>query len=61
MKKGMEKGSDEAKIQVAKNLKTLGVNIELIIKATSLTAEQINKLKKIKLLKPFTQKPKTNI
>jgi len=27
MEKGMEKGSDEAKIQVAKNLKTLGVNI----------------------------------
>jgi len=42
--KGMEIGIEKGKIEIAKSLKQNGLDIELIIKSTGLTKEQINEL-----------------
>jgi PD-(D/E)XK nuclease family transposase len=39
-----EEGKDEAKLEMAQNLKTLGVAIEIIMKTTGLTQEEIENL-----------------
>jgi predicted transposase/invertase (TIGR01784 family) len=44
MEKGLAKGLSQAKIEDARNLKQLGVSVEIILKATGLTAEEIKKL-----------------
>ena len=41
---GMEKGMKKEKIEIAKSLKEAGVDIEIIIKSTSLSKEEIEKL-----------------
>jgi predicted transposase/invertase (TIGR01784 family) len=43
---GIEKGREEEKIEIAKNLLALELDIEKIIQATGLTEEEIEKLKK---------------
>jgi predicted transposase/invertase (TIGR01784 family) len=43
---GIEKGRKEEKIEIAKNLLALELDIEKIIQATGLSAEEIEKLKK---------------
>ncbi len=45
MEQGVEKGIEKSKIEIAKNLLTLGLSIEQISQGTGLTIEQINKLK----------------
>ena len=44
MEKGLAEGRAEEKINIAKNLKSLGVSVESICKATGLSAEEIDKL-----------------
>ena len=44
MKEGLEKGREETKLENAKNLKALGVAVDIISKATGLTVETIEKL-----------------
>jgi len=46
MEKGMEKGMKKGKETVAKNMLSLGIEDELIIKATGLDQSIIDKLKK---------------
>jgi predicted transposase/invertase (TIGR01784 family) len=41
---GVKQGSKEEKIEIAKNLKKQGVDIQIIITATGLTKEEIEKL-----------------
>jgi len=41
---GLEKGRAEEKIQNARNFKALGVSVDIIMKATGLTIEEIEKL-----------------
>lgn len=43
-KEGMEKGRDERSLEIAHNLKNMGLPVENIIAATGLTAEDINTL-----------------
>ena len=42
--KGKEKGKEEVKLEIAKNLKALGVSVETIAKATGLSTGQIDNL-----------------
>ena len=44
IEKGIEKGRTEGFIEVARNMKSLGISTELIIKATGLTAEEIENI-----------------
>jgi hypothetical protein len=44
MKEGIKKGKMEGKMETAKELKKIGINIEIISKSTGLTIEQIDKL-----------------
>jgi predicted transposase/invertase (TIGR01784 family) len=43
-REGLQKGRQEEKLEVARNLKTIGLPIGQIIQATGLTEEQINEL-----------------
>lgn len=43
---GREQGKEEANIEAAKNLLQLGVDIDIIVKSTSLTKEKVMKLQK---------------
>ena len=45
IEQGIEQGIEEGKIQVAKNLLNLGLEIEKIVKATGLSKEVIESLK----------------
>lgn len=45
MKKGMEKGKNERSLEIAKTMLADGVDINLIMKYSGLTQEQIDKLK----------------
>ena len=47
-KKGRQSGLAEGKIEIAKNLIKLGINIDDIVKATGLSKEEIEKLSKDK-------------
>ena len=42
--KGLEEGRTEEKMKMAKNLKSLGVNVKTIMQASGLTEEQIERL-----------------
>jgi predicted transposase/invertase (TIGR01784 family) len=42
--KGVEKGIEQNKLETAKNLKNLGVAVEVIAQATGLPAEEVAKL-----------------
>ena len=44
IEKGIEKGRTEGFVEVARNMKSLGISTELIIKATGLTAEEIENI-----------------
>ena len=44
MEKGMEKGEEQATFRIAKNFKDSTVDIEIIVKATGLTKEQVEAL-----------------
>ena len=44
MEKGLEKGREEEKIEIARNLKTMGLPSESIAQATGLTIEEIENL-----------------
>ena len=44
MEKGIEKGIEQATLSTAKNLKTLGLSMDVIIQATGLNEEIINQL-----------------
>ena len=41
---GILAGKLEGKLEIARNLKTLGIDVEMISKSTGLTKEQIEKL-----------------
>ena len=43
--KGLEEGRAEEKMEMAKNLKSLGVDVKTIMKASGLTEEQIEQLR----------------
>ena len=45
MKKGMEKGMNQKAVEIAKSMMADGVDINLIMKYSGLTQEQIDKLK----------------
>ena len=44
MEEGIEKGIEKGKLEVARNLLSLGLDMDKIIKATGLTEEDIKKL-----------------
>ena len=44
LEKGIEQGSRKKELEIAKNMKSMGLDIEVISKATSLSVEEINKL-----------------
>ena len=44
LQKGLEQGSIQSKLEIAKNMKDMGLDVEVISKATSLSVEEINKL-----------------
>lgn len=44
MEKGMEKGKTEGKIETARNLKQLGVSMDVIVQATGLSEAEIQQL-----------------
>ena len=44
IEQGMEKGEEQATFRIAKNFKDSKVDIEIIVKATGLTKEQIEEL-----------------
>ena len=46
IKEGREQGREEANIEAAKNLLQLGVDIDIIVKSTSLTKERVMELQK---------------
>jgi predicted transposase/invertase (TIGR01784 family) len=46
LQKGIEKGKKETQIEIAKNLLRANMEIDLIIKSTNLTKEEIEKVKK---------------
>ena len=39
--KGLEKGREEERLKTAQNLKSLGVEVEIIVKATGLSKEEV--------------------
>ena len=43
-KQGLEQGIKQSKLEIAKNMKDMGLDVEVISKATSLSVEEINKL-----------------
>ena len=43
--KGLEEGRAEEKMEMAKNLKSLGVDVKTIMKASGLTEEQIERIR----------------
>ena len=45
MKKGMEKGMNKKAVEIARSMMADGVDINLIMKYSGLTQEQIDKLK----------------
>ena len=45
MKEGMEKGMNQRSLEIARNMLADGVDINLIMKYSGLTQEQIEKLK----------------
>ena len=44
LEKGLEKGRSEEKLEIAKNLKSMGLSLEAIKQATGLSTEEIEKL-----------------
>ena len=44
LKQGLEQGIKQSKLEIAKNMKDMGLDVEVISKATSLSVEEINKL-----------------
>jgi len=44
LQQGLEQGTKQSKLEIAKNMKDMGLDIEVISKATSLSVEEINKL-----------------
>ena len=44
MEKGIERGMEKGKLEVAENLLRLGMGIDMIIKATGLSEEEIRKI-----------------
>ena len=44
IEQGMEKGEEQATFRIAKNFKDSKVDIEVIVKATGLTKEQVEAL-----------------
>lgn len=44
IEKGMEKGVEKGKLEVAENLLRLGMGIDVIIKATGLSEEEVRKI-----------------
>ena len=44
MEKGIEKGMEKGKLEVAENLLRLGMGIDVIIKATGLSEEEVRKI-----------------
>ena len=44
LKKGMEQGLEQGKLQIARNLKSLGIDVQTIQQSTGLTLEEINNL-----------------
>ena len=44
LEQGLEQGSRIKELEIAKNMKDMGLNVEVISKATSLSVEEINKL-----------------
>ncbi|MCB8818112.1 hypothetical protein LJE72_21725 [Desulfosporosinus sp. SRJS8] len=44
IEKGIEKGMEKGKLEVAENLLRLGMGIDMIIKATGLSEEEIRKI-----------------
>jgi predicted transposase/invertase (TIGR01784 family) len=42
--KGLKKGKQEEKLQIARNLKASGVSMDIIKQSTNLTEEEIQKL-----------------
>lgn len=45
-KKALEEGAKKASIQVAKNILKMGMDIEIIMKVTELSKEEIEEIKK---------------
>ena len=41
---GREEGKEEGKLEIARNMKALGFNIDAIVKATGLSKEQVLKI-----------------
>jgi predicted transposase/invertase (TIGR01784 family) len=44
VEKGIEKGKKEGKLEMAKNLKRSGVDIDIIVKSSGLSKEEIEEL-----------------
>ena len=44
LEQGLEQGSRIKELEIAKNMKDMGLDVEVISKATSLSVEEINKL-----------------
>ena len=44
IKEGMKEGLEKARIEIARNMKNIGIDVEAIQKATGLTPEEIDKL-----------------
>lgn len=41
---GLEKGAEKARLSIARNMKSLGIATDLIVKSTGLTIEQVEAL-----------------
>ena len=44
IKKGIKEGKEEKSLEIAKNMKALGIDIDTIIKATGLSKEEVAKI-----------------
>lgn len=44
LEQGREEGREEERLEIAKNMKAIGIDIDTIIKATGLNKEQILKI-----------------
>ena len=44
LEKGLEKGISERSVEIARNLKSMNLSVDVIAKATGLTVEEINAL-----------------